>query len=314
MKHLINLIKATLIFCLLSIVHKTFADDVLSLPEDANHLNLWPYSEYYVDTAGNKDLNDIIQINSKFLPLKQKKLTPFIAPTWIKTSLINNSNKNHTWYLYTGLPYISELNAYIQNANGQKLLLSLGKKNTFQDRPIQDGQLIIPLHFKPKEKITLYLQYKSIANLPLAMEIFTKQTWQNFSTKNTLFNGIIFGLLLYCFGIIAIQLIVKPEKGYLYLLAFILSGFLLVADTSGYTGQYIWPAQTQIFEWLHILTILLPLILYFLYMSHSLNLKRNAPYLYFLYLIIVSCATLIIAFGFVLDSSPAVLLLSPVAA
>ena len=127
-----------------------------ALPEDASHLNLWPYSEYYVDTAGNKDLNDIIQINSKFLPLKQKKLTPFIASTWIKTSLVNTSNKNHTWYLYTGLPYIPELNAYIQNENGQKLLLSLGKKSTFQDRPIQDGQLIIPLHLKPKEKITLF--------------------------------------------------------------------------------------------------------------------------------------------------------------
>jgi len=299
----------SIINCFLYVVN---AAEPLTLPINAKHFDLRPYSQYYIDTTEHKSIDNIEQLTAQFIPLTKKKFTPFPVRTWIKTPLKNQSNKSQTWLLYTGLLVDTEIKAYLKNSQTQRLILTLDDKSTFGDRLIKEGQLLIPIQLQAGESITLYLQYKTRGNLPIAMEAFHQERWQEFSTTDKLFNGVIFGILICSFSFITIQLFQKPTRSSIYLLLFIASGFFLVADTSGYIQQYIWPNQLVPIKWVTIVIIMLPLIFYFTFIAHTLRLKRIAPYLYYVYFSIILSATLVSLASPFLELSLTIYVLSPI--
>jgi len=292
-------------------VHNVNATETITLPINAKHFDLRPYSQYYIDTTEHKGIEDIVQLTAQFTPLTEKKFTPFPIRTWIKTPLKNQSNKSQTWFLYTGLLVDTEIKAYLKNSHTQKLILSLDEQSAFRERPVQEGQLLIPIQLSAGESTTLYLQYKTRGNLPIAMEAFHQEMWQEFSTTDKLFNGFIFGILLCSFTFIVLQLLLKPTRSSIYLLLFIVSGFFLVADTSGYIQQYFWPNQLEPVKWVTIVIIMLPLIFYFTFIAHTLRLKRIASYLYYVYFSIILSASLISVASPFFELSLAIYVLSP---
>jgi signal transduction histidine kinase len=121
-------------------------------------------------------------------------------------------------------------------------------------------------------------------------------------------------VLLLCLAFVALQLFQKFTRSSIYLLLFIVSGFIFVGDTSGYIHQYIWPNQFQIMEWFPTIVIMLPLIFYFMFIAHTLRLKHIAPYLYYFYVSVILSASLTCIASFYLNSSLLILVLSPISA
>jgi hypothetical protein len=106
--------------------------------------------------------------------------------TWLKVSLKNQRNQSQTWLIYTGLPYITKISAYLINLEEQRQLITLNKNNIFRDRPIKEGQILIPIELKANENITLYIKYKTNSNVPIALEVFTEYLWKDYFIKDNL--------------------------------------------------------------------------------------------------------------------------------
>ncbi|WDE07093.1 sensor histidine kinase [Thalassomonas viridans] len=298
---------------IISQLHPAYAQQYTALPHDADHFDLAPYAKYYLDNSEQQTLEQLIRLDHEFVPLAEKRLTPWPHTIWIKTAVKNESAEDLTWYLHTGTSWIPQFKIFSVSNNQSKQILALDDSNSFADRTVQEAMLIIPIKLKAGEQLTLYLTYSDTFDIH-SLELFSPTALAHYLTESNLFNGMVFGALLFCFGIIAMQMLIRPKRSSAYLLCFILFGILFLADISGYTLQYSWLNYHYVYPQLPAGTILMVLVSYFLFIAHILRLKRNIPYLYRMYLAIVCSALAIIAISPVINPVPLVLILSPIAA
>ncbi|WP_281558408.1 sensor histidine kinase [Thalassomonas sp. RHCl1] len=294
-------------------MHLAYAQQHTVLSPEANHLDLMPYAEYYFDKSKQQTLEQIIKLNHKFLPFTEKTLTPWSPSTWVKTSVKNESLQELTWYLQIDILWAPQFKIFSVSDGQSKQLPVLDSNSSFADRPVQERMLIIPVTLKAGEQLTLYLHYSSVFDIQ-SLELFSHTALAHYLTDNSLFNGMVFGALLCCFSIVAMQMLIRPSRSSAYLLFFILFGILWLADMSGYTYQYLWLSYDNVYPQLPAVAVLMTLIFYFLFIAHTLRLKRNTPNLYRAYLTLVSSALAIVAISPVIDPVPLVLLLAPFAA
>ena len=301
------------LFLVASQLHLAYAQQYTPLPPEADHFDLLPSAEYFYDDSKQLTLDQVAELNHMFLPFREKTLAPWSPTTWVKTSIKNQGQEHLTWYLQIDILWAPRFNVFSVSDGQAKQLLALDSDSAFTDRPIQERMLIIPVTVKAGEQLTLYLHYSSTFDIQ-SLELFSHKALIRYLTRNNLFNGMVFGALLCCFSIIAMQMLIRPSRSSAYLLLFILFGIVWLADMSGYIYQHIWFSYEHIYPQLPALAILMTLVFYFLFIAHTLRLKRNTPYLYRAYLAIIFSALAIIAISPVIPPAPLVLALSPFAA
>lgn len=306
--------KVLLVLLLLSISHYNFAAPSFTLPAEADHLTLKPYTWFYVDRTDAKSVQEIIAMEDDFKPLAELVYDASTYVIWKRIAINNVNEYDIDWKILTSVSYFHNFQVYLQVDNKLKTILSLDSNNHFLDWPVSFGKFTIPLQLPPSKELILYIQYKVPGNIPLKMELFSAKYWEQHLVKNTLFNGIILGVLTLSLFIILAQLLLKPSATLYYLLGFIVSGIFFVVDISGYFTAFIWPLSSPTYPNMIVLTMMLPLVPYFLFIASSLALKKNAPRLYQLYFLIISSALLIMVFSFFINTAGAILLLSPIAA
>lgn len=188
-----------------------------------------------------------------------------------------------------------QLEAYLISGHRQTHLLSLDDTSGYAARPVDDPQLVLPLSLLAGESADVLLRYRSFADTPLLLELFSPSHFEQYSKESFLSNGLVMGILLAFLCVVLLQAFVSPNRIYVFYAGFIICVLLVISDMSGYTLKYLWPDQPSWDNSAPQKLFSLQGLFYALFIVHLLQLKRYSTGLYRCYLAFI--AFTLMAFG-----------------
>ncbi|MHA7878698.1 MAG: hybrid sensor histidine kinase/response regulator [Saccharospirillum sp.] len=206
---------------------------------------------------------------------------------WLRFQLDAAQSIHKEWDLVIANPLLDYLDLYqIFEASGPRLIYRGGMSRPFNSRSQNHRYFIVPVSvYQP----TTYLM--RLESSPLTPSTITaypsNQFWtplQQADIVNWLFYGMILAMVFYNLFLFS----TVRDLSYLYYVLFILSFGALHLSLDGYLYQYIWPLESgydfRINYWLTHLTV----IFAGLFIAQFLDLKRFAPPLFWLILMLVA--------------------------
>jgi len=212
------------------------------LTDDRNAINLRYHASIFTDTnAQYNDLNELIEASKPFKKLIEKTPSILGMKHWLKIDLKNNNAQSNTWMLKLGYPGITYLDAYWVKGKRIEKFTHLDQNSHFDDRPVNDPLIYLPLTFSPNEEKTLYLYYQTIGDVPLSLMLETKNSFEESQELRLILNSLLIGFLCAIFLIISINTMLNNNKTNFYYACFMLSVIFIISDISGYNYKYLWP-------------------------------------------------------------------------
>lgn len=172
---------------------------------------------------------------------------------WAKTGLVNATNVEFHYYMETARPMTDVVELFIVNRATGKITKKIsGDAKPFEDRDFTSRKSIFELTLPPKAQFDLYLHLKSDGEVvKIPMLIYSTESYIALMSKENLFFGVFYGMLLIVAVIYFFFYLALKEKIFLFyslyvtsvgLLQFSLDGFfykLVVSDGSWFSKHAI---------------------------------------------------------------------------
>lgn len=279
-----------LINCLiLSMLGFLSASETAELIDD-RPVRLAPYIEVFEDTTGRLSPFDIQQpeLADRWVDNQSSRVNRGYSSSviWLRFSLDAAQSIHKEWDLVFANPLLEYLDLYqIFDASGPRLIYRGGMSRPFNSRMQNHRYFIVPVSvYQPT---TYLLRLESSPLTPSTITAYpSNQFWtplQQADIVNWLFYGVILAMVFYnLFLFITVR-----DFSYLYYVLFVFSFGALHLSLDGYLYQYLWPLERgydfRINFWLTHLTV----IFAGLFIAHFIDLKRIAPRLFWLLILLV---------------------------
>ncbi|MCU7845631.1 MAG: sensor histidine kinase [Candidatus Thiodiazotropha sp. (ex Monitilora ramsayi)] len=278
--HIARLIIGLLLFLLST----PYVVAVTDIPIDANGVSLRESTLLFTDTDSRyTTLSSLLSDNIGFVPLADKPLGMTKARHWLKIELQNPHNQPHNWYLELGYPSLHYLHAYWKQGSKISTIIESTAESTFAERAIDEPILFIPLSMAAHERKTLYINYRSMGDVPLELKLYSPLNFTHFRHLEASTNSLLIGFMLAFFCTISVHWLLNRNATYLLYTALVLCMTLVVSDMSGYNFKYLWPEQGAWSLQAPPLILTFTYIFYLLFIREFLFLKAKNSRLYQVY-------------------------------
>ncbi|MES2296348.1 MAG: 7TM diverse intracellular signaling domain-containing protein [Pseudomonadota bacterium] len=141
--------------------------------------------------------------------------------------------------LDVGIPDAYQLQAYQLAAGHAQTVLQLDEHSRFAERPVQHRRLFVPLQL-PAGPSSIFVYYHTHAKTPMVARLLTQSQLLVDEAESSLFNGIMFGIMLVALPLLALGL-GTHDRSYRLYAALVLTTLLFIAQLEGYGFQFVWP-------------------------------------------------------------------------
>lgn len=236
-----------ILLCLIS----TFArsEQALMVSDQTDRINLLPYLEYLPDSAHTLSFEEIRQTADsawRQAPRDRENLNFGYTDDvyWFRFQLQNTTNNNQETKIEVGYTVLDHVDVYIEHSQQETVLLELGDKRPFHDRPVDHRNFIIPLTLTADAAATIYLRVQSTSSMQVPIFLWRNESLLHNTQSEMLGLGIYFGtmgvMVLYnLFVFFSVR-----ESNYLYYVLYVASISLFFSSLSGISFQYLWPNNT----------------------------------------------------------------------
>lgn len=219
-----------LLIILFSSVLCSAKGQVFEIGKDFEYSRDFPLS-YYIDTL--KGTNFEAMRRQKFEKGKAHQNLGFINyPVWVHINLRNQSKKKRFLLKITNVDSLEVWQAH--TGNWQKIVT--GNQFPFVTRPIDYRNLLFEIPFFATDTAKLYVCIKGVVQVRLEMELWEADAFYAYDSKDTLFYGVFYGMIILMVIYNALIWVRLREITYLYYVFF--ASFLLMLQLSIYEFSY----------------------------------------------------------------------------
>ncbi|WP_214228245.1 7TM diverse intracellular signaling domain-containing protein [Pedobacter sp. B4-66] len=266
----------TILILNLSGLRTTYAQNiVLKDPEKSYPLT---HPLFLVDPENNLEANQLPD-RKNFKPSKFPTLSlgATTASVWVKTRILNQSNKTD-WHIQVDSPPVLQSVSVYQKRAGSLIKIF----TSYADKPKATGEvrvnnLLIPISIPIHTEAEFYIQASSNNILRLPIKVITLQNAFEQSHLSDLLNGIVFGMLM-AFAIYNFFVyILTKEQPYLYYLGYIFFWSLNLFFYNGFL-----PDILSSLIWLNSAGTIIAIasLLSIFFTNSFLQTKKNSPFFY----------------------------------
>ncbi|RDI50440.1 hybrid sensor histidine kinase/response regulator [Flavobacterium glaciei] len=205
---------------------------------------------------------------------------------WAKTGLVNATNKELLYYLETARPMTDVVELFIIDRLTGKITKKIsGDALPYETRDFPSRKSIFELILPPKAQFDLYLHLKSDGEvLKIPMLIYSTDSYISMISKENLFFGILYGMLLIVAIIYFFFFFALKEKIFLFYSLYVIFVGLLQFSLDGFFYKFIvsdggWFSRHAI-----ILIAIVAVFMTGIYSQFYLRIKENSKSIYILFM------------------------------
>ena len=217
----------------------------LTLTGPAEAAQLGAHFEYTIDEKWQLSAADFVGPGSTEMqplasPIPDFGYTP--ARIWLRINVVNGTQETDEWLYFVHANFMPSMHIHKITEDGSiKTIMAMPPGSTFDVRPVEYPQIVVPFDLPAGEAATLLISYSSQGSSRLSMSIETPESFAALSlaaaAKTYLFYGMIFVLI----AVTTIAIAVFRQRLLLIYAAYVISLFLYIAHVDGAAFQYLWP-------------------------------------------------------------------------
>jgi len=227
------------------------ADGRLVLDDTRGEYPLGYHMDIFADQSGYLTIKEILspEIQAKFI--RSTAAIPnygFTSSTyWLKIKVQNASSLRTKWLLEQGFANSHYIDLYLPNKDGASYSVKKsGNLLPYRDRDYPSNKVVFHLPIETNETKTIYIKMRNSAAMTLDFTIWEPSAYGTDDKIETLWAGLVYGVLLVMFGFNIFLFITFRDRGHLRLSLFIASLFFALSFYNGH-AQIIFP--DQYLEW-----------------------------------------------------------------
>lgn len=220
---------------------------------------------------------DISEFLPQFVPLNEidKRPQHKLYSKWVSLKLDNQSS-SADWVLSFGFARLPKLVVYQLDGGEFKEVLSQDEDARFDERPVQDPQMYLPLDLKPGYSEFL-IEYQTFANAPANLRLHSKANYLSTSQLSILTNASLAGVVAAILLIVIVNLAFNRNTTNVFYAMWTLLFLLIVIDMAGFSFQYFWPNHGFFSGQFSIALMAIVPIFHLLFVRGFLQLKHYHP-------------------------------------
>ncbi|KAF7782044.1 hypothetical protein PRUB_b1447 [Pseudoalteromonas rubra] len=269
--------------------HATSAEQQqrLVIDDTTTQLTLNSATFFYDYDRQIKVPGDIPELLPQFAPLNDidKRPQHKLYSKWVSLKL-DNQSRSADWVLSFGFARLPKLVVYQVEAGELKQVLAQDEDARFDERPVQDPQMYLPLDLRPGHNEFL-IEYQTFANAPANLRLHSNANYLSTSQLSILTNASLAGVVAAILLIVIVNLAFNRNTTNVYYAMWTLLFLLIVIDMAGFSFQYFWPNHGFFSGQFSIALMAIVPIFHLLFVRGFLQLKHYHPTLNTVYV----CAT-----------------------
>ncbi|TMP39370.1 sensor histidine kinase [Pseudoalteromonas rubra] len=220
---------------------------------------------------------DVHRHSEQFLPLDRIEKRPQHAlySKWVRLTFDNRS-KNTDWVLSFGFARLPKLAVYQLDEDTLRLVHRQDAHASFNQRPIQDPQMYLPLNIK-SGKSEFLIEYQTFANAPANLRLHSHANYLSTSQLSILTNASLAGVVAAILLIVIVNLAFNRNTTNVFYALWTLLFLLIVIDMAGFSFQYFWPNHGFFSGQFSIALMAIVPIFHLLFVRGFLQLKHYHP-------------------------------------
>ncbi|QPB86155.1 histidine kinase [Pseudoalteromonas rubra] len=224
-----------------------------------------------------KASGDIPEFLPQFVPLNEidKRPQHKLYSKWVSLKLDNQSS-SADWVLSFGFARLPKLVVYQVDGGEFKQVLSQDEDARFDERPVQDPQMYLPLDLKPGHSEFL-IEYQTFANAPANLRLHSNANYLSTSQLSILTNASLAGVVAAILLIVIVNLAFNRNTTNVFYAMWTLLFLLIVIDMAGFSFQYFWPNHGFFSGQFSIALMAIVPIFHLLFVRGFLQLKHYHP-------------------------------------
>ncbi|MEC4089077.1 sensor histidine kinase [Pseudoalteromonas rubra] len=224
-----------------------------------------------------KALGDIPEFLPQFVSLNEidKRPQHKLYSKWVSLKLDNQSS-SADWVLSFGFARLPKLVVYQVDGGEFKQVLSQDEDARFDERPVQDPQMYLPLDLKPGHSEFL-IEYQTFANAPANLRLHSNANYLSTSQLSILTNASLAGVVAAILLIVIVNLAFNRNTTNVFYAMWTLLFLLIVIDMAGFSFQYFWPNHGFFSGQFSIALMAIVPIFHLLFVRGFLQLKHYHP-------------------------------------
>ncbi|RLT93227.1 MAG: hybrid sensor histidine kinase/response regulator [Ketobacter sp.] len=302
-------------FVLIFFSATVFARTAVTLQDDLQSVAISPFAEYFLDQNSVLTLTDVQALPRQDW-FSSQSTAPFFGYSsdtlWVRVHLQHGGNAALTSLLEVQYPLLDYVDVFVFERGELSQEWHLGDAYPFDQRPVDANHFMVPLHFEPGTHLYVYLRIRSTSSLGAPLRIWNYDHYfdeqQSTMVGQGLYYGIILVMVLYN---LFIYLSVR-HLSYLYYIGAAFGCSAYVASVQGIGFQFVWPD----YPWINTFAIPAALSVFgfmgILFAISLLDVRRNTPRLYWVFVLLACCFVAVLALSFVLEYRSATILVSMV--
>ena len=209
-------------------------------------------------------------------------------PVWIHISLHNLEEKD---VLFIQNAHLDFVDFYLMNGNSLSRHVKQGDLVDFHARELDYHYLNILID---PQTTDIFIRVSTHGPLLVPLALMSFPTLMKYAQKQQMLHFVYFGILLLAFCVNVLLYVWFREKNYLFYILSLLFFFIITCVEFGYLFQYVYPHTPEIN--VYNLAYYALIVVVVIFTQRFLNIRREAPFYYWVYrLIVISCVVLILA-------------------
>ncbi len=216
--------------------------DTVIISPSAERYTLDGKLEYFVDTSGNMDLDDVLRNKkNEFKSLQGETLSLGYTShsAWMRFSVENPLSMSRELFLEL-VSYIDVVEIFIMNDDVVVEKKSAGRYDPLEKRDLPFRNFIYRLTFDEKSTFDVYMHFKSKGSLIVPLSLWSIEGFYQKDHDEQIIFGIFFGILIVMVLYNLFIFFSIRDISYLYYILFILFLGLTFANIWGFNSEYFW--------------------------------------------------------------------------
>tara|TARA_R110002049_G_scaffold272734_3_gene450384 strand:+ start:472 stop:2550 length:2079 start_codon:yes stop_codon:yes gene_type:complete len=193
-------------------------------------------------------LNQYIHWFNGKIKLDEPTVSFTTSTFWQVVKVDNNTESTKDLLLQVGRPLTNIVELYQFNSEYQLInTFKSGDDFTFTKRPIINHNFLFPISLSPSQSQYLVTKMKSDGEvLSLDMKLWDTDSFLSHVSKEQLFQGFYYGLLIFVTSFFLFVGIALRQKIYLYFVVYVSLLFFMQFSIDGLSYRYLWPENPWI--------------------------------------------------------------------
>jgi two-component system, sensor histidine kinase RetS len=174
-------------------------------------------------------------------------------------------------------PAFDDIQIYIVSDKRDLVQFELGDTKSFDSRPLDNRNFVIPLFYESLERKTIYIRGKTRGAFQLPVSMRSNINFQQFEKDFLFIQGMYVGIFLIMTLYNLIIYSIAKEPTYLHYAINIFAYGTFIASNHGFGFQYVWPEYANINTWLIPFSLFVFSFSGIRFMQYFLRLSQHRP-------------------------------------